>query len=123
MRIDEKQEEIIGLTIEELQSKVKMLEEMNASLQLLQICLRDKVAMSLYTSSFIVNPLALNTERLSDESKAVEAFKKADAFIRVREQGQSYENELVEDLKELLKNKPNDQDLGKVVRQIYQNQK
>lgn len=122
MPIEKEHEEIIGLTIDELQGKISMLEGQNAALALLQTDLRDKVATILYAGSFIVNPLALDRNRLSNESKAVEAFKRAEAFMRVREQGQSYENEIVEDIQALIENKPNDQDLGEAIRQVYRNQ-
>lgn len=122
MPLEKQHEDIIGSTIDELQSKISMLEGQNASLSLLQTDLRDKVATILYAGSFITNPLALNANRLSNESKAVQAFKRAEAFMRIREQGQSYENEIVEDIQTLIDEKPNDQDLGEAIRQVYRNQ-
>lgn len=123
MPIEKEHEEIIGLTIDELQGKIALLEEQNSSLALLQTELRDKVAVILYAGSFITNPLALGTaNRLSNESKAVQAYKRADAFVRVREQGQSYEGEIVEYLQDLIREQPNDDALGEIVRQVYRNQ-
>jgi hypothetical protein len=122
MPLEKQHEDIIGSTFDELQSKISMLEEQNASLTLLQTDLRDKAAIILYAGSFITNPLALNANRLSNESKAVQAFKRAEAFMRIREQGQSYENEIVEDIQTLIDEKPNDQDLGEAIRQVYRNQ-
>ena len=122
MPIEKQHEEIIGLTIDELQSKISLLEGQNTSLALLQTDLRDKVATILYASMFVTNPLALNPNRLSNESKAVQAFKGADAFMRVREQGQSYENEIVEDIQTLIREQPNDDALGEAIRQVYRNQ-
>jgi hypothetical protein len=113
MPIDEKQEEIIGSTIEELQSKIKMLEGMNASLQLLQTRLRDEIAAKIYIDS--VKMISAKT----NETRAEDALKKADAFMRVREQGLSYENEIIDDLKTLAYNTPNNADLGEVVRRLY----
>ena len=113
MAINEEQEEIIGSTIEELQDKVKMLEGMNASLQLLQTGLRDDVAASIFVQ------LIKAVSAKSNERRAEESLKMADAFMRVREQGLSYENEIIDDIKTLAYNQPNDQALGEIIRRLY----
>ncbi len=79
-----------------------------------QISLRDKVATEIY-SRF------LDLDFKADQA-AEDAFKCADAFMRVRERGRVYEDDLLESLKELANISSSDQEFGAKIK-LFLNKK
>jgi len=69
-----------------------------------QISLRDKIASSVF-------PRFLDFD-FKAEQAAEDAYKCADTFMRVRERGRVYEDDLLETLKELLKQSSSDEEFG-----------
>jgi hypothetical protein len=72
---------------------------------------RDSIAALCFAQVFGTIP--------SNKDAAVDSYRAADAFLRVKEEGEKYESEIVEDIKDMVKNTPNDQALGELVRKLY----
>ena len=73
-------------------------------LQKSQISLRDKVAVAVYPKFLDLNFKA--------EQAAEDALKCADAFMRIRERGRVYEDDLLESFNEMVKNSSSDTEIG-----------
>lgn len=116
---DKKQEqEVKEISIELLEGylakaegKIDQLEEVITKYKNAEVKLRDKVAISCFSQHFTSTP--------SYERAAEDSYKAADAFMRVRDHGKSYEMEVIEDIKLFVANIPNDIELGKKVRELY----
>ena len=78
-----------------------------------QITLRDKVAASVYQRFLDLDFKA--------ELAAEDAFKCADAFMRVRERGRIYEDDLIESLKDLMKITSSDEEFGERIKLFLSN--
>lgn len=102
------QEELgLQLTKSLLNSSLKenqKLTAINEKLQKRQISLRDKVAVEVYPKFLDINFKA--------DQAAEDAFKCADTFMRVRERGRVYEDDLLETLRELMKESSSDEEFG-----------
>ena len=70
--------------------------------------LRDKLATKIYATLITLT---------NAEVAAEDAYKAADTFLRIRENGKSYEEDLLELFKKTAMQVPNDQDLGKTIRE------
>lgn len=77
-------------------------------LQQSRIALRDLVAASVFPSYLSID--------FKSEIAAEDSYKTADAFMRVRERGRSYEDDLLEIFEKMVKKNPNDTELGEEVR-------
>lgn len=86
------------------------LSEINKKLQEEQIIFRDKIALSVF-------PIFLEFD-FKPEIAAQDAYKSADAFMRVRDAGKIYEDDLIEVLQSMVKSNPNDSNLGKTLRKF-----
>jgi len=73
-----------------------------------QMSLRDSAALMVF-------PKFLDFD-FKAEQAADDAFKCADAFMRVRERGRVYEDDLLESLKEMMKTSSSDEEFGVKIR-------
>lgn len=78
-----------------------------------QLSLRDTVAVSVFPSFLAIDFKA--------EIAAEDSYKAADALMRVRDRGRSYEDDLIEIIKTFAKLYPNDYELGSAVRSFLNN--
>lgn len=111
---EEKEQVKKVLLEEELKKKDKQIALLTWQIQRLNTNLadiRDTIAMNCFVQFFGTSP--------SYEKAAIDSYKAADSFLRIRDSGEIYENQLIEDLKEFVNNIPNDEELGKTVRKIY----
>lgn len=102
-----------GFHLAMLESTLKEVEKLrmiNKELTMQQLRLRDMVAMSVY-SSF------LDTS-FNAESAAEDSYRAADAFMRIRDRGRTYDDDMLEIVKNLTIQNPNDSDLGSVIREF-----
>ena len=77
------------------------------------ITMRDKIAFGVYASAI--------EEASSLEDAAVDAYRAADALLRVRESGVAYESDVIGILKELRDSTKNDDAFGRGVRNFLKN--
>jgi hypothetical protein len=74
----------------------------------LEIDLRDNIAKMVYPTFLL--------QSTSTEQAAEDAYRAADKMLRVRETGVAYDSEIIQLLKEMRDNTPNDQAFGRTIR-------
>jgi hypothetical protein len=115
--LDQTEQELtIGMyreLIKKAHDQIKNLNKLNETLNYMSIRYRDELASKIYVQQI---------ELCVDFESATEfAFKAADAFLRIREEGRSYQQEIIEDIRKLTEDNPDNADLGEKIRILIKN--
>ena len=104
--------ELMKDTLDKVFKENEYLKKVNQELYSNQISFRDEIAKELFIHIF---------DTVSDPEKATEdAYRAADAFIRIRDKGRSYQEEILESLMDLAFQNQDNANLGVKVRLFIQ---
>jgi hypothetical protein len=94
--------------LEKSYEKVAGLKQQLIAIQNQTVTLRDKIASAVYPGVLV--------QSMSSEQAAEDAYRAADALLRVRETGHVFDNDLITLFKEMRDSTPDDVSFGRTIR-------